>query len=613
MVNNILKKNSLFLGALFLVAGINAQPAELLDRKYNEFAQVLVHNATSHDYEHSLVADQNKSFDEILNYGFRAFKLPLHTPVKYGRGSDVVWVAHLNDDLVKKVVDKIMDQPIVPNALKGSVESFVQDIMWDEIDLTKMTLADFLVKIKAFLEGNPKEIVTFFLDTHNIPDVSNAIYKVFKTTGVDKYLYTQDAEKEWPTLREMIKKNQRIVVFFDDPVAAGVPFMRDSDWKFENGYEYHSVAALEAEDCLKDFSSPAGVVNAASYVASAGPKNKFFKMNHFITKGAAGNRDEAFKANSYNSIMNSVKKCLAARGGMYPNFIHLDFVDQNYEDIKRVIADINDKLYTGPILSAAYGDCQFATSATCKDVTDIIKSNIGTTVKMDELVQITTSPNQVNWLEIKHKSDPLFNTWRAPCGISGQITLPNIDPKSITSAHYGDCVSAITNTLRCKDVTRIVRGQTGRTLSSTDLDSTPGINPLGKWLEVKYGANNIETSTGENVPVPSEEELTKVVAAPSTAKVGLWDDEGYLALHSEAPKSVAGGMLPGFAHYYVNTMSNKQPQNRKSILIAIKDAEGNKGVGQWVDAGGDASLAAFNAYMNAFSPGYKRNIQIHIA
>jgi hypothetical protein len=76
---------------------------------------------------------------------------------------------------------------------------------------------------------------------------------------------------------------------------------------------------------------------------TAVPRNKLFKLNHFITKGAAGNRDEALNANSYGSIMGSVQKCVQVNG-VYPNWIHLDFVEQNMSDSVRAVNDINNLL-----------------------------------------------------------------------------------------------------------------------------------------------------------------------------------------------------------------------------------------------------------------------------
>lgn len=66
-----------------------------------------------------------------------------------------------------------------------------------------------------FLEENPTEIVTIFIEDYvNAPQ---ALTRVFNASGLNKYWFPairmpRNGE-DWPTVDDMVKQNQRLVVF----------------------------------------------------------------------------------------------------------------------------------------------------------------------------------------------------------------------------------------------------------------------------------------------------------------------------------------------------------------------------------------------------------------
>lgn len=66
-----------------------------------------------------------------------------------------------------------------------------------------------------FLEGNPTEIVTIFIEDY--VTTPKGLTKVFKASGLDKYMFPLSRMpkngSDWPTVDDMVQKNQRLVVF----------------------------------------------------------------------------------------------------------------------------------------------------------------------------------------------------------------------------------------------------------------------------------------------------------------------------------------------------------------------------------------------------------------
>ncbi|MGE5428070.1 MAG: LamG-like jellyroll fold domain-containing protein [Methylococcaceae bacterium] len=77
-------------------------------------------------------------------------------------------------------------------------------------DGSSISLHQTMAEIKKFMERNPEKILTLFLDfSTNI----NELGDIFQQTGITQYFYTYDPSEGWPTVKSMVEKNKRIVVF----------------------------------------------------------------------------------------------------------------------------------------------------------------------------------------------------------------------------------------------------------------------------------------------------------------------------------------------------------------------------------------------------------------
>lgn len=72
-----------------------------------------------------------------------------------------------------------------------------------------------LREIEVFLEQNPTEIITIFIEDYVTSPYG--LTKVFNESGLSKYMLPLSQMpkdgKDWPTVARMVKKNHRLVVF----------------------------------------------------------------------------------------------------------------------------------------------------------------------------------------------------------------------------------------------------------------------------------------------------------------------------------------------------------------------------------------------------------------
>lgn len=110
-----------------------------------------------------------------------------------------------------------------------------------------------LKEIRAFLEANPSEIITIFIEDYVAS--SQGLTNVFKAAGLDKYRFPLSRMPknggDWPTVDDMAQKNQRLVVFTSKSskeAAEGIAY----EWNYvvENQCEFCSLLFTQ---CLSFF------------------------------------------------------------------------------------------------------------------------------------------------------------------------------------------------------------------------------------------------------------------------------------------------------------------------------------------------------------------------
>lgn len=116
----------------------------------------------------------------------------------------------------------------------------------DQIIFMQQPAINVLKEIRSFLETNPSEIVTIFIEDYVTSP--QGLTKVFNASGLNKYWFPLSRMPknggDWPTVDDMVQKNQRLVVFTSKSskeASEGI------------AYEWNYVVENQCEFCCSNF------------------------------------------------------------------------------------------------------------------------------------------------------------------------------------------------------------------------------------------------------------------------------------------------------------------------------------------------------------------------
>ncbi|MFN8600749.1 MAG: PI-PLC domain-containing protein [Candidatus Binatia bacterium] len=241
-----------------VVYACNGAP-ELCDRRYDQVAYATTHNAMSNEEDGFSLPNQKFSVKHQLADGIRGLML-----------------------------DTYLDggTPMLCHAF---------------CTLGKRPLVDTLTDIRQFLESHPYEIVTIIFESYIS---ANDTRLTFEAAGLTPYLDVQPVASPWPTLRQMIATDRRLVVFTDNQGGT-------YDW-------YHNVWAYAFETHYS-FATPA---NLSCTPNRGNPANDLFILNHFLTQ-TFGSPTLAEQINHDPLFIDRANQC-AAEDAHLPNFVTVD-------------------------------------------------------------------------------------------------------------------------------------------------------------------------------------------------------------------------------------------------------------------------------------------------
>jgi hypothetical protein len=181
--------------------------------------------------------------------------------------------------------------------------------------LGKEPLVSGLLKIRRYLDLHPQEVVTIIFEAY-ISEADTAA--AFAEAGLLPMLHAQPGAAPWPTLRELIDTETRLVVFTDE--------RGDLPW-------HHYVWDYASETPFS-FETPADLSCAPN---RGNPSNPLFILNHFLTQ-VFGHPTLAEQINHDPLFIERALACQAARNRL-PNFVTVDFYDIG--DVFPVTAALN--------------------------------------------------------------------------------------------------------------------------------------------------------------------------------------------------------------------------------------------------------------------------------
>ena len=250
---------------------------ELCDRRFDEVAYPMTHNAMSNAQDGWSLPNQNFNISRQLSEGVRGFMLDT-----YEEDGQLLLCHTL--------------------CFEGSQQSLVEG----------------LEEISNFLEANPNEVMSLILESY-ITHAQTA--EAFAESGLLDFVYAQEVGEPWPTLGALIDANTRLVVFQGASQEAEFPWLM-----FFDDHAWETPFSFETPD---DFVCDPN---------RGDPSNPLFLLNHFLTRPLGGLPEFAEMVN-YNPLF--VERALQCEdeGNAIPNFVAVDFYDIG--DLFEVVDTLN--------------------------------------------------------------------------------------------------------------------------------------------------------------------------------------------------------------------------------------------------------------------------------
>jgi hypothetical protein len=236
----------------------------LCDRGYDEVVYPTTHNAMSNAEDGWVEPNQNFGLARQLDDGVRALMLDVHP-----------WEGAV-----------LLCHALCP--------------------LGSLPLVDGLAILEDFLAHHRGEVLTIIFETY-VTAAQTA--DAFAASGLDRYVHAQAPGDPWPTLRELIDADERLIVLTDDDGGGAYPWYMDV---WAHAYETpYQATTVDEFSCAPNRGDPA---------------NPLFIFNHFLTDTFA-QPDQASTVNANPFLLDRARACMDADGSL-ANFVTVDFYDE---------------------------------------------------------------------------------------------------------------------------------------------------------------------------------------------------------------------------------------------------------------------------------------------
>ena len=304
--------------------------AELCDKTLDEVAFPAAHNAMSAaSLPRWYQPNQRHDIRRQLREGVRAFLIDSHYGVKRGSGPVLT---DLEREGTSKVLEGIRAELGAKAALafRGIQAQFARRGGQGEsggyfchvvCELGSTSMFQVLGWFKDFLDEHPDEFLILFIEDRVSPADTA---ETFEKSGILRYAYIQKPGQPFPTLRELIESDKRLLVMAEvDSGRGSVPW-------------YHDGFRLAMETPYT-FNSPAELATPKSCDPNRGGEGKpLFQLNHWVEK-LPRSPVTAAQVNAFGFLRRRVQACEQIRGAL-PGLIAVDYYNEgDLLDVAKVL------------------------------------------------------------------------------------------------------------------------------------------------------------------------------------------------------------------------------------------------------------------------------------
>jgi hypothetical protein len=278
----------------------------LCDRRIDEITFAGAHNAMgSSDNPRWMFPNQDARLAQLLGLGVRAFMLD-------------VWNGHPVADRIKTDFEdeeqrRKYEVAIGPEAFAAAMR--IRDRLVGEggetglymchgfCELGAVPFDTALAQFKTFLVANPNDVVLVIIEDYVAPaDIAAA----FNRAGLMEYVYTGSSRGPFPTLRELIESNQRLIVMAEHHTGELPWYHQAFEMMQETPYTFHAPGEFSCKANRGDAASP------------------LFLINQWIETTPAPRPSNARLVNAEAALLERAQECRRVRGKR-PNVIAVDF------------------------------------------------------------------------------------------------------------------------------------------------------------------------------------------------------------------------------------------------------------------------------------------------
>jgi hypothetical protein len=187
-------------------------------------------------------------------------------------------------------------------------------------ELGAVKLVPQLQAIRDFLVENPGEVLIIVIQDESV--TPQDIERCCQESGLVDFVYRGPARPPWPTLREMVESDQRVLIMAEN-ATAGV------DW-------YHPAFEVMQETPY-EFHDPSEFSNRPNRGGTAG---SLYLLNHWIETTPMPKPSNAAIVNAHDALLARVEAFRRERGHL-PNLLAVDFYGTG--DLISVVRELNDR------------------------------------------------------------------------------------------------------------------------------------------------------------------------------------------------------------------------------------------------------------------------------
>jgi hypothetical protein len=187
-------------------------------------------------------------------------------------------------------------------------------------ELGSMKFEPALRDMKDFLVANPGEVIVVIIQDESVSAAD--IERCFEESGLDDLVYRGPQAPPWPTLREMVETDQRVVVMTEN-LRSGIDWCRwMQDVIQETPYTFHDSTQF------------------SNRPNRGGTSGSIYLMNHWIESTPMPKPSNASVVNAHDFLLKRIR-AFRKRRGHYPNLVAVDFY--RVGDLVGVCRELNDQ------------------------------------------------------------------------------------------------------------------------------------------------------------------------------------------------------------------------------------------------------------------------------